>query len=187
MVQHDERCRKCKETVAMLLERIFGRVELNYKFEIGTHPEDFRKTPNYGKLKEIYDILENHRGFKRFNKARTLPNCDFFMPNPGFIVEFDESQHFTLPRKIALKHYPEKHELGFDRKRWMTLCERINANDNDPPYRDEQRAWYDTLRDFLSTLAGLKPTVRLFAKDFVWCNLDPNNPSHVERFKSLLK
>jgi hypothetical protein len=46
-------------------------------------------------------------------KSRTLRPCDFFVPNPGFIVEFDESQHFTKPRRIALQNYPEKIELGF--------------------------------------------------------------------------
>jgi hypothetical protein len=34
------------------------------------------------------------------------------------------------------------------------LCEEINAKDNYPPYRDEQRAWYDTLRDFLASDKG---------------------------------
>jgi len=46
---------------------------------MGTHPEDFRNTQCYGKLKEIYETLQNHRGFKNFVKAKTLPNCDFFV------------------------------------------------------------------------------------------------------------
>ncbi len=28
-------------------------------------------------------------------------------------------------------------------------CDRVHARDNEPCYRDEQRAWYDTLRDIL--------------------------------------
>lgn len=184
---HSERCPKCKNIVKKILEKIYGRVEQNYKFEIGTYPEDFKNTQHYNNLKEIYESLQNHRGFKKFIKAKTLPNSDFFIPNPGFIVEFDESQHFTLPRRIALEHYPTKLELGFDEKRWGTICIKINAKDNDPFYRDEQRAWYDTLRDFLPALAGLKPTVRLLARDFEWCSLDPDNPLDVKRFESFLK
>ena len=69
----------------------------------------------------------------------------------------------------------------------MMLCERINSKDNNPPYRDEQRAWYDTLRDFLPALIGFKPTIRLFTWDFVWCSLDPDNPSDIRRFKNILK
>lgn len=184
---HDERCPKCKETVKRLLEKIYGKVEQNYKFEIGTYPEDFKNTPYYDKLKEIYEALQSHRGFKEFVKSKTLPDCDFFVLNQGFIVEFDETQHFTEPRRIALENYPEKLELGFDRERWIELCKRIKAKDNDPPYRDEQRAWYDTLRDFLPTIKGSKPTVRLFAKDYVWCSFDPNNSSDVKRFENILK
>ncbi len=186
-IHHNERCPECKETIKKILKRIYGEVEYNHKFDIGTYSENFISTLYYDKLKEIYGELQNHRGFKDFVKVKTLPNCDFFVPNPGFIVEFDESQHFTIPRRIALEHYPEKLELGFDRKRWMTLCERIDAKDNDPYYRDEQRAWYDTLRDFLPVLVGLKPTVRLFARDFKWCNLNPDNPLDIKRFESFLK
>ena len=187
VVHHDERCPKCKETLRKLLARIYGRVEQNYKFKVGTRLEDFVSTSSYGKLKENYEALQNHRGFREFVKATTLPNCDFFVPNPGFIVEFDESQHFTLPRKISLEMYPNELELGFSRGKWMALCEKINARDNDPPYRDEQRAWYDTLRDFLPAVNGLKPTVRLFAGDFVWCSLKPDDTSDVERFRKFLR
>ncbi|MEM4713768.1 MAG: hypothetical protein QXQ61_04375, partial [Candidatus Bathyarchaeia archaeon] len=139
VAHHDERCPKCKETVGKFLERIYGKVEPNYKFEVGTRLEDLN-TSCYSKLKEIYEALQNHRGFKEFVKATTLPNCDYFILSPGFIVEFDESQHFTLPRKIALEKYPDELELGFNRAKWIALCEKINARDNDPPYRDEQRA-----------------------------------------------
>ena len=185
--QHDERCPKCKETIRKLLEKIYGKVEENYKFRVGTSPEDFKNSLYYSKLKTIYKKLQDHRGHRDFVKAKTLPNCDFFIPNPGFIVEFDESQHFTLPRKITLEEYPTNLELGFSKEKWIRLCEKINAKDNDPPYRDEQRAWYDTLRDFLPTILGLQPTVRLFAKDFEWCSLDPNNPEDVDKFRKMVE
>lgn len=184
---HDERCPKCKETIRILLHKIYGKVEKNYKFYLGTRPEDFRNSPYYDKLKAINETLQNHRGFKSFVRSKTLPNCDFFVPNPGFIVEFDESQHFTIPRKLTLEPYPENLKLGFDGKRWITLCEKIRAKDNDPPYRDEQRAWYDTLRDFLPRIKCLEPTIRLYARDFVWCSLNPNNPLDLKRFKDILK
>jgi hypothetical protein len=187
IAHHDERCSKCKETIRKFLERIYGKVEQNYKFEVGTRPEDFLNTPFYGRLKEVFEVLQNHRGFREFVKAETLMNCDFFIPSPGFIVEFDESQHFTLPRRIALGTYPDELELGFNRGKWIALCEKINARDNDPPFRDEQRAWYDTLRDFLPVVKGLKPTVRLFAGDSVWCSLNPDDASDVVIFKNFLR
>ena len=184
---HDERCPKCKDTVRKLLQRIYGEVEEGYKFDTGTMPEDYKDTKHYHNLKAIFEALQKHRGFKEFVRAKTLPNGDFFMPRQKFIVEFDESQHFTLPRKIALEHYPESLELGFDKKKWIRLCETIGAKDNDPPCRDEQRAWYDTLRDFLPSIRGLKPIVRLHSKDDVWCSLNPEKLSDVEKFKEMLK
>jgi len=94
---------------------------------------------------------------------KKLPNVDFFVPNPGFIVEFDESQHFTKPREKALSNYPDTLNLGFDRSKWNNLWIGLNKKDKDTPYRDEQRALYDTLRDFAPIMLDLKPTIRLFA------------------------
>lgn len=184
---HNERCAKCKKKVKELLEKIYGKVEQNYKFDIGTKIEDFKGTFFYNKLIKIYKSLQDYRGFKEFVRTKKLPNCDFFIPDPGFIVEFDETQHFTEPRRITLEIYPKNLELGFDREKWIELCNRIKAKDNDPSYRDEQRAWYDTLRDFLPIIKGLKPTVRLFVKDYVWCSLDSNIIQDVKIFKNILE
>ena len=112
--------------------------------------------------------------------------CDFWVPDPGFIVEFDESQHFTIPRKLAFSAYPDEHSLGFSRDRWIFLCEKHNARDNDPPYRDEQRAWYDTLRDLIPSLEGLQPTVRIYASDYAWCSLDPDSSNDLRQFLEYL-
>ena len=185
---HDERCPRCKETVALLLKAIYGKVETGWKPCIGTKPEDFKNNhPYYEKLREIYHALKAHRGFKDFVKAETLNECDYYVPSPGFVIEFDERQHFTTPRRMTLKQYPESFDIGFDKARWMRLCERIDARDNVPPYRDEQRAWYDTLRDFLPIISGLKPTVRLYANDYVWCSLDPNRDTDLNMFRGFVE
>ncbi|MHA1918482.1 MAG: hypothetical protein ACTSWX_01955, partial [Promethearchaeota archaeon] len=186
-IHHDERCQACKITIGKLLKKIYGEVKSNYKFEVGTYPENFSDSSYYFELKKIYEALQNYRGFKNFIIRRTLPSCDFFVPSQGIIVEFDESQHFTIPRKITLEHYPSELELGFSRKKWIAQCKKIQAKDNNPPYRDEQRAWYDTLRDFLPSILGLRPIVRLLATDFKWCSLDPNNQSHISIFKNFLR
>jgi hypothetical protein len=185
--KHYERCPKCKRTIEIMLRKIYGNVKCNYKIETGTKPEDYKDSTLYPILEEIFSELQNLRGHKDFVRSRVLPPCDFFIPNHGFIVEFDESQHFTYCRKVALSKYPESLELGFDRKKWIKLCETINAKDNDPPYRDEQRAWYDTLRDFIPAIKGLRPTLRLFSQDFQWCSMDPEKPSDVKKFKAILE
>lgn len=185
--KHDERCPECKTTVERMLRKIYGKVEVNHELKAGTKPEDYKEAPFYPEITEIFSRLQNHRGHKNFVKSKTLPRCDFFVLDPGFIVEFDESQHFTACRKIALSNYPRRLELRFDRERWIKLCEKIDAKDNDPPYRDEQRAWYDTLRDFIPTIKGFEPTVRMFSRDLQWCSLNPNVPTDVSRFKTILE
>lgn len=183
---HNQRCPECKATVKKMLEKIYGRVEDGPKFEVGVLPENFKGSPNHENLEEIYMTLQKHRGFDKFVKSETLPHSDLFVPEPGFIFEYDESQHFTLPRKKALEHYPASLKLGFNKERWIELCGKIDAKDADPPYRDEQRAWYDTIRDFLPAMKGFNPTVRIFMQDFKWCSLNPDKLSDIEKFKTLM-
>lgn len=186
--EHTKRCLDCKNVVERMLNKIYGDVKPNYKFNIGTNPENFRDTPHYEDLKRIFTNLQNYRGYKDFVYTDTLPNCDYFVPNPGFVVEFDESQHFTIPRKISLLSYPYKSESGFSLGRWAFTCDETRKTDKHPYYRDEQRAWYDTLRDFLPELTGnLKPTVRLYSEEMQWCSLNPDNSDDVAKFKNIIE
>ena len=81
--------------------------------------------------------------------------------------------------------YPDDQLLGFSKERWVALCDKHKARDNDPPYRDEQRAWYDTLRDLVPSLEGFRPTVRLYARDFAWCSLNPDSSHDLKRFSAI--
>jgi len=183
---HDERCSECKRTVKAMLEAIYGSVEQNFRIQASTSPEDYGDSPLYPFLSRIYTALQEHRGYKDFVRSPTMPNCDFWVPNPGFLVEFDESQHFTKCRELALDNYPRDIAFGFDTELWLTQCEKIHASDHDPPFRDEQRAWYDTLRDFVPLVKGLHPTLRLFASEFEWCRLKPESARDVETFRQIL-
>ncbi len=185
--QHDERCPSCKDTLFQMLKLIYGGVERNCRLEAATLPEHYRNSPWHAELEAIFRALASHRGFAEFVKTSNLPNCDYFVPKPGFVVEFDESQHFTECRRITLERYPEALQVGYDRARWIGLCESHKSQDNDPPYRDEQRAWYDTLRDFLPSTRELYPTVRLYAREMHWCDLNPTVQDDVEVFKSRLE
>ena len=187
--RHSERCRECKRRVREMLERIYGTCHSNHAFEWPTTPDAYDGTSIGVALRNVAAALHSFRGFgvSDFVRQRTLAPCDFWVPSPGFVVEFDEGQHFTRPRKLALQAYAdEQSPLGFSGQRWTTLCERHDARDNNPPFRDEQRAWYDALRDLVPSTRGLMPTVRLYARDAVWCSLDPNNPDDRDRFLGLI-
>lgn len=187
VVKHNERCKECKKHVFELLTNLFGEVKENYNLNLPNKPRSFKSSPYYSHLKDIHASLQSHRNHKNFIKSKKLPNIDFFIVDHEFNLEFDESQHFTAPRKLTLEKYPEELKLGFDKQRWINLCETLNKKDNNPVYRDEQRAWYDTLRDFVPSVLNHNPTVRIYAKDNVWCELDPDNAEDLKTFKNILK
>ena len=172
-----------------LLERLYGACLVNHGFRWGTSLAAYRGTQVEPTLRNVAAALKAFRGLGvgAFVKTNFLAPCDFWVPDPGFIVEFDESQHFTALRKLALSAYPAEHPLGFSAERWIALCEHHDARDNDPPFRDEQRAWYDTLRDLVPSLEGLQPTVRLYARDQAWCSIDPANGDHLKAFSDLIR
>jgi hypothetical protein len=183
---HNERCRDCKERVRTMLSALFGRVEANWDLNLPARLDDYTETIIFESLKTIHDALIEHRGFDRFVKSRKLPRVDFFIPDKKIIIEFDESQHFTKPRDVALGLYPRGKKYGFFVEKWRVLCEKLNRRDNDPLYRDEQRAWYDTLRDLSPILWGGRQTVRLYSRDFIWCSLRPDRQSDLLTFKRFI-
>ncbi len=176
-----EHYRRPEDCIGDMLRAVYGEVYQHHRIDLGTKPEDYSSQPLQSSLSSIYSALENHRGFKDFVK-RQYVIVDFFIPDPGFIVECDESQHFTLPRKISLERYPDEKKVGYMKEQWITRCGELNRHDNDPPSRDEARAWYDTLRDFLPEIKGFLPTVRLYAREREWCRMDPEKPEDVEQF-----
>lgn len=185
---HTERCSECKSRIRQLLARIYGACVLDHRFEWSTGLAAYEGTSIDPVLREVAEALTGYRGhsIRTFVRRGVLASCDYWVPDPGFIIEFDESQHFTSLRKLALSVYADTHPLRFDARRWMELCEHHNARDNDPQYRDEQRAWYDTLRDLVPPIRALQPTVRLYARDLAWCSLDPDKREDRERFSDLI-
>ena len=153
-----------KKALLELLKTRFGTVEVEANFSWLVVPcmEEIKEP-----LRAIHSALQNMRGFSDFAKAGRLLRCDFFIPHEQLIVEYDERQHFTIQRAKALDLYPADLSLAFDRQAWITACNSIRATDPNPPYRDEQRAYYDSLRDILSEQNGHR-LVRIRQGDFDW-------------------
>lgn len=185
MPRDSERCRECKNNIARLLEEIYGQVIQQYDLGLPARLEGYKSTACFDTLALIYASLQNHRCHRSFVRTNRLPKVDYFLPGQHMVVEFDESQHFTRPRHISLSSYPAHLRLGYNRQRWIALAAKLDCHDNDPPYRDEQRAWYDTLRDFSSIVLGNAPTVRLYARDMEWCTLDPDKAKDIDLFFNL--
>ncbi len=185
--RHDGRCSDCKNALIEFLRRTYGNVKVDHKILVPARLDGYRSKSGYDALKRIHAALEQHRGHRDFVRLSNLPRCDAFVPDANMVVEFDESQHFTAARHVALFHYPVNLPLGFDRQEWMSCCDETRASDRDPVFRDEQRAWYDTLRDFLPLTAGLNPTLRIKMGDIAWCSLNPGSAHDRLRFSELLQ
>jgi len=173
---NDSRCSECKNTIIEMLRGHYGLVKLEHKFYLSTQLEDYKGLRCYPHLKKIYNALAAFRGFTGFNRAKSLKPCDIYLVEQDIVVELDELQHFSKARAIALDNYPPDLTTGFDRSRWISLAKSIDSKDPDPEDRDEQRAWYDTLRDFLPLIdRTFAPTHRIYTNDFEWCSLNPKN------------
>jgi hypothetical protein len=165
-----------------MLKAIYGGCQQNYSFCWSASPRDYAKTPIGTTLDRIQSSLENFRGHGDFIKSPLVPPCDYYVSAPPFILEFDENQHFSRPRLIALSLYPDDLKLGFSVADWRDLCRGLEARDDEPFDRDERRAWYDTLRDLVPTVYGFGPTARLYGGAYPWCSLDAGSARDRERF-----
>jgi hypothetical protein len=165
-----------------MLKAIYGGCQQNYSFGWSASPRDYAKTPIGTTLERIQSSLENSRGHGDFIKSPLVPPCDYYVSAPPFILEFDENQHFSRPRLIALSLYPGDVKLGFSVDDWRELCHSLDAQDDKPFDRDERRAWYDTLRDLVPTVYGFAPTARLYGGAYPWCSLDAGSARDRERF-----
>lgn len=90
--------------------------------------------------------LKDYRGNDNFEKKNYELRCDFVCEGKKLIIEYDERQHFTGARKVALEAYQDV-SVCFDRDLWIKACEDVNAHDRQPANRDEVRAYYDATRD----------------------------------------
>ncbi|MBI3192862.1 MAG: hypothetical protein HYZ34_00170 [Ignavibacteriae bacterium] len=170
-----------------MLQKIFGEIQFKYKANgISTRIEDYYNLEIFDSLSKIHTCLVRFRNYNDFAKSKSLQRCDLYIPQKKYIVETDETQHFTYPRYLSIKNYPPSLSVGYDLDWYSRTCQNIKSVDNDPKYRDEQRAWYDTLRDFLPKLYNdVNLTIRIPLGFQVWCSLDPTNKKDVDVFHEL--
>ncbi len=98
------------------------------------------------------------------NKRTRKLEYDFYLPKYNLVIEFDEIQHFTPERALTYMHYP-KEQFHYDINRWQELCIKHDRKDADPPERDWQRAYRDTIRDLRAKEHGIR-LIRLYVNDF---------------------
>jgi hypothetical protein len=184
--EHSYHCRACKERVRELLAATYGDCRVGHQFPWSAQPKDYAATPIGDLLERICAGLGDCRGHRDYIQSPQMPPCDFYVVDPPFILEFDESQHFSRPRLATLSFYPDDIKMGFSVTRWQELCREIDAKDDQPFDRDERRAWYDTLRDLVPSVHGFRPTVRLYAGEYPWCSFHAASDPDLDIFRNLL-
>lgn len=185
---HSEHCRDCKVRLHELLTALYrDACHKDYLFPWPSSPKAYDGTHIGDILQCIYTELKDYRGYGGFIRSPRMPPCDYYIENPGFILEFDERQHFSRPRGVTLDLYPADLRMGFSLQKWHHLCTVLRAEDPNPPDRDERRAWYDCLRDLLPTVHGLGPTIRLYEGALPWCELQLDSPEDIRTFMSFLQ
>lgn len=127
------------------------------------------------------------------------PDC-YFGGKYNFIFEFDELQHFTIYKQIALQNYPNELKYGFDIDLYLSYCNlyKEKAIKKGPagyrkskeefPFengRAAQRAFFDAFRDLLPSLHGLNPTIRI--SEFEVQNISSINEDSKDRVKKILQ
>lgn len=162
--RHSSRRDPQKEALLQLLRQLFGHVEKEFTSDWLVVPD--RESMDR-ELATIVHALTRHRSFADFFSPGEKLQIDFFIPSRKLVIEYDERQHFSIPRSIALLNYPGDVTLGFDKGAWIAACERIRASDRHPKDRDEQRAFYDSLRDILGSRNGMT-VMRIKKGDCDW-------------------
>ncbi|TCX56100.1 hypothetical protein C1I38_00860 [Dehalobacter sp. 12DCB1] len=151
-----------KNALQLVLNRYFnGDVVSEKTFDWMTTPIDDREYPY------LVPALHAYRGRIGFDKRGYKLRCDFVCESQKLIIEYDERQHFSLARKAALESYPSDLTLYFDKQKWISACESIQAKDSDPPNRDEIRAYYDSIRDIRSVQNGYR-LIRIMHGTYDW-------------------
>ena len=176
-----------REAFRLILQRRWGKVLTEFKFDAIQVPPLTRDSLMPPVFRKILRAVEGHRNMRIEGRPALKPKFDFYIPQINVAIEFDERQHFTPSRAVALRSYPANIKLGFDRKRWIALSEEIRAGDNSPRYRDEQRSFYDAVRDILASKAGLKPVVRVYENDVAWEKEGASSPKAKEILKQIAR
>ena len=140
-----------KNALQLLLNKLFdGDLVCEKTFS-------WMKTPANlsGPYVQLYNALSAYRGNDTFAKKNVALRCDFVCDSQKIIIEYDERQHFSEARRVALLSYPQI-PLNYDRAKWVYACHSVQAKDNHPANRDETRAFYDSTRDIEAAAHGYR-------------------------------
>ena len=119
-------------------------------------------------LGELYRSLGGDEAALRAKRAGSDPNPDIAFEARGWLVEYDEQQHFTSDRLATLDRYPAGVDVAYDIERYRDMAGRLRTRADryraakpsvDFPFpggRRSQRAYFDAVRDLVAPFFGLR-------------------------------
>jgi hypothetical protein len=173
-----------------MLFKIYDDVVFLPKFEdVSVELKSYEGKQFYNSLERIYNSLMDYEGCEDFIRKKTLFDSDLYIPSEKILIETDELQHFSEARLVALNKYPEGFECEYNFKAYKRMCEKVNSKGLSRKKRNVQRAWYDTIRDFLPVICPdkVKNVVRIPLGGYKWCDLSHKKKFDIAAFKRLLK
>ncbi len=135
----------CKNKLYEMLSSMYDDIAKEVKFDWCTSHSRSEE------LNKIYENIKSYRNEDFIPQRITQLSCDYVSHNGHIVIEYDEIQHFTIQRQLALEAYPKELQLLYDKDMWIKLCKEYHRsmNKRKDPMRDEKRAFYDSIRDIL--------------------------------------
>ncbi len=119
-------------------------------------------------LGDLFRSLGGDEAALRAKRVGSDPCPDMAFEERGWLVEYDEQQHFTSDRLVTFDRYPTDADVAYDMDAYRALTRRLSATadryraakqSTDFPFhggRRSQRAYFDAVRDLAAPFFGLR-------------------------------
>ncbi len=146
-----------KEKLYEFLSNLYSNVEKEAKFHWCTSHSGLNVCD------KIYQNIKSYRNADFLPERVTQLSCDYVIHEKHLVIEYDEFQHFTYQRQLSLEAYSDNITLHYNKEKWIQLCKKFRRkmNKKNDIYRDEKRAYYDSIRDIIIPCNGYK-LVRIY-------------------------
>lgn len=119
-------------------------------------------------LGDLFRSLGGDETALRAKRAGSDPCPDMAFEERGWLVEYDEQQHFTSDRIVTFDRYPADVDVAYNIDEYRALARRLSGTADrylaakqsvDFPFhggRRSQRAYFDAVRDLVAPFFGLR-------------------------------
>ena len=119
-------------------------------------------------LGDLFRSLGGDEAAMRAKRGGSDPCPDIAFTERGWLVEYDEQQHFTSDRLVTFESYPTDVDVAYNIDEYQSMARRMSATADryraakqsvDFPFhggRRSQRAYFDAVRDLVAPFFGLR-------------------------------